>query len=427
MKPGKKLRIGMVAYSDITHDSRVQREANSLAEAGHAVTLFSLAGSGAQIPTLDSRIEVVVRAPTKGTVIPGSPSPFRHARRGSRLRRIADRVGWLFGYTRNLRAWGRTITSTAPGIDVWHAHDFAGLVAVGSSIGPGLALIYDVHDLFVETGTASRLPGLLRWAVRQYERRLIRRVDLVVAVNQPLAKIVRDRYGPRAMIVVHNCPPRWTPLEPRPDLIRQAAGIPAGAPVILYHGLLGANRGLDQLTAAILEPGLEHAHLALLGYGELARSLSELASDPRYAGRLHVLDAVLPAVLLPWVASADVGAMAMPHASLNLFISTPNKLFECLSAGTPVVVSDFPAVREIVIGDPLGPLGAVCDPSSVTEVAGAIRGILNLDDPAQGDLRRRCVAAARERWNWETEVARLIAIYDNLAATGSITRTGSGD
>ncbi|HLO35525.1 MAG TPA: glycosyltransferase, partial [Candidatus Deferrimicrobium sp.] len=339
MTVGGTLQIGMVVYGDITHDSRVQREANSLAAAGHRVTLFALAGSRSAVPTLDPRVEVVAQVPTKGAIVPGSPSPFRSAGGSSRLRRVVDRVGWLVGYARNLRAWGRTVTATAPAIDVWHAHDFAGLVAVAGSIGDGPALVYDVHDLFVETGTGSRLPGVLRWAVRRYERRLIRRVDLVVAVNRPLADIVRRRYAPRSMIVVHNCPPRWTPPEPRPDLIRAAAGIPADAPVVLYHGLLSASRGLDQLTAAMLEPGLEHAHLAVMGYGQLAGELAELAADPRYGGRLHLLEAVPPAELLPWVGSADVGSLAMPRASLNLFISTPNKLFECLAAGTPVVVS----------------------------------------------------------------------------------------
>ena len=416
MTVGRPLQIGMVVYGDITHDSRVQREANSLAEVGHRVTLFALAGSREQIPTLDARIEVIIRAPTRGAVVPGSPSPFRSSWGGSRVRKAVDRVGWVLGYARNLRAWGRTVVAEAPAIDVWHAHDFAGLVAVAGSIGDGPALVYDVHDLFVETGTGSRLPGVLRRLIRRYERRLIRRASLVVAVNQPLADIVRERSAPRSMIVVHNCPPRWTPPEPRPDLIRAAARIPQDAPVILYHGLLSANRGLDRLTEAMLEPGLEHAHLAVMGYGELARSLSELAADPRYGGRLHVLDAVPPADLLPWVASADVGSLAMPRASLNLFISTPNKLFECLAAGTPVVVSDFPAVRDIVMGDPLAPLGAVCEPSSVGDVARALREILALEPVGRADLRRRCRIAARERWNWETEVGRLVAAYEGLAA-----------
>ena len=404
----------MVAYGDISHDSRIQREANSLAEAGYEVTIFALAGSRAEIPTLDRRVQIVTKAPGKGSVVPGSPSPFRHARRGSRLRRLADRLGWLFGYTRNLRAWGAEITSGAGAIDVWHAHDFAGLVAVGGSAGAGSKLVYDVHDVFVETGTAGRLPGPLRWLIRQYERRLVRRVDLVVAVNRPLADIIRARYRPRAMIVVHNCPPRSTPPDPRPDLIRQAAGIPGDAPVVLYHGLLSRSRGIDHLMEAMLEPGLETIHVALMGYGELTAALVGQSGDPRFGGRLHVLPAVSPAVLLAWVASADVGSLAMPHDSLNLFISTPNKLFECLSAGTPVVVSDFPAVRDIVVDDPLGPLGAICDPASNLDVARAIKSILDLDPAAQADLRRRCALAASERWNWEAEGGRLIAAYDRL-------------
>lgn len=416
---GRTLRIGMVVYGDIRHDSRVQREANSLAGVGHQVTLFVLAGSREQIPTLDRRIEVIVHDPPKGAVLPGSPSPFRSAWRGSRLSRAIDRVRWVVGYATSLRAWGRSLTAGQPDMDVWHAHDFAGLVAISGSIGNGPAIVYDVHDLFVETGTGSRLPGLLRTAIRRYERRLIRGVDLVVAVNQPLADIVRERSAPRSMIVVHNCPPRWTPPEPRPNLIRAAAGIPEAAPVVLYHGLLSANRGLDRLTEAILEPGLEDVHLAAMGYGPLAEWLSALATDARFGGRVHLLDAVPPDELMPWVASADIGSLAMPRASLNLYVSTPNKLFECLAAGTPVVVSDFPAVREIVIGDPLGPLGATCDPASVPDVARAIRELLALGEDARADLRAHCLEAAHARWNWETEVGRLIAAYAELAASST--------
>jgi glycosyltransferase involved in cell wall biosynthesis len=419
MNASRPLRIGMVAYGDITHDSRVQRMANSLAADGHAVTLFALAGSREAIPTLDPRIELVVRAPSAGAVVPGSPSPFRASWRGSRLNRALDRFRWVAGYARNLRAWGREVTAAAPDTDVWHAHDFQGLVAVSGSLRPGAGLVYDVHDIFVETGTGSRLPGLLRRLVRRYERRLVRRADLVVAVNRPLARIITARTAPKATLVVHNCPPRWTVPERRPNLIRSAAGIPDDAPVVLYHGRLSANRGLDQLTAALHEPGLERMHVAVMGYGELAEPLAEQAADPRSGGRLHVLDAVSPAELLEWVASADVGSLAMPRASLNLYISTPNKLFECLAAGTPVVVSDFPAVRDIVIGDPTGPLGAICDPASAADVGRAIRSLIELDPDAARDLRRRCHEAADARWSWESEIAGLLEWYRSQAAARS--------
>ena len=254
----------------------------------------------------------------------------------------------------------------------------------------------------------------------------MRRVDLAITVNEALATVIRDRYGPRSLIVVHNCPPLWTLPRPRPDPDPQIRrGSPRCIPVIPNHGLLSSGRGIDHLLEAILQPELHHAHLALMGYGELRTTLSARSTEARFGGRLHILDPVAPADLLPWVASADVGAMPMSRETLNLYLSTPNKLFECLAAGTPVVVSDYPAVRAIVAGDRDRPLGAVCDPSDSGSVMRAILSILDLDAQASVDLRQRCEAAARDRWNWELESDKLIAAYEALAASARPRRSGS--
>ena len=130
---------------------------------------------------------------------------------------------------------------------------------------------------------------------------------------------------------------------------------------------------------------------------------------------MHVLPAVPPDELSDWVASADVGAMPNQPRTLNERLSTPNKLFETLAVGLPVVSSDFPERRRIIIGDPDGPLGALCDPTNPASIAAALRSVLDLDPAARDDLRRRCLQAAHERWNWETEGARLVQLYADLA------------
>jgi glycosyltransferase involved in cell wall biosynthesis len=107
--------------------------------------------------------------------------------------------------------------------------------------------------------------------------------------------------------------------------------------------------------------------------------------------------------------------MPIQASTLNHRLSTPNKLFECLAAGTPVVVSDFPDMRRIVLEDPDGPLGATCDPTSPRSVAEAIHVVLDRDRDATADLRARCLRAAHARWNWEAESARLVALYADLA------------
>src|SRR5207253_10650466 len=197
----------------------------------------------------------------------------------------------------------------------------------------------------------------------------------------------------------------------RHDLLREAVGLPAGTPVVLYHGGFLPDRGLEQLADAMLSPKLATAHLCLLGFGPEQGRLEALAGEARFGGRVHVLPAVEPDDLLDWVASADVSAAVNQPTSLNQFMSSPNKVFESIAAGTPVVSSDTPERRAILLDDPDGPLGELCDPRDPREIAAAIGRILDLTGDERTSLRRRCLRAARERLNWEREGEVLLALY----------------
>ena len=79
-----------------------------------------------------------------------------------------------------------------------------------------------------------------------------------------------------------------------------------------------------------------------------------------------------------------------------------------------MVASDFPAIRAILVDDPDGPLGTVCDPADVAALAGAIKATLALDDPARTELRTRCLRAAHARYAWETQLSVLLGVYGRL-------------
>jgi glycosyltransferase involved in cell wall biosynthesis len=472
-------RIVMFVFNDCTTDARVLREAGSLVEAGHQVTIMARPRNVASTTVERERRDgfEIVRIPLpqgwkRWYVLGRYPwrargwIRFRYAydaRRGprgwaeavavtpvalawvgwmlvrapfyvafKRLRRGGaqpggDTLDWLTRWRYSIVGWARAAAAAAPEADAYHGHDLSGLpgaVAAAARHGrtaPGTrpALVYDSHEIYVESGRIAKLPGWARrWLGRQ-ERAWVRRVDALVTVNQSLAEDLGRRYRPRRVVVVRNCPARWQAPEPRPDLLRTAAGIPAGHPVALYHGGFSAHRGMEELAEAILQPGMEQVHAVFLGYGSERASLDRRAADPRYGGRLHVLDAVPPHELPPWVASADVGVMPIQRSTLNHYLSTPNKLFESLAAGVPVVVSDFPEMHRIVLSDPDAPLGATCDPADPADVARAIRSILDLPPDELADLRRRCLRAAHERYNWETEVARLTGLYRDLVGDGA--------
>ena len=151
--------------------------------------------------------------------------------------------------------------------------------------------------------------------------------------------------------------------------------------------------------------------LVLLGYGSLQGVLEARAADPGLAGRLHVLPAVPPSELLDWVASADVVAMPIQPTTLNHRLTTPNKLFEAMAAGVPVIASDLPGMAGIVRATGCG---VVVDPTDPAAIAGQ-RAISSPSTPAAREaIGRRGLEAHLAEYNWEVQVAILLAEYSRL-------------
>jgi glycosyltransferase involved in cell wall biosynthesis len=461
-------RVVMFVMNTVTHDSRVLREATTLRDAGWWVTIVGRLPSSATdvAPHETYQGLTIVRVPQSVAWRVGwrqRMSLLRYPWRGrdviaASLRRdlIRGRAGlpsfagrlaglvvslpwvgyrlvdqyafgdrlptprregaleWLMWWRHTANAWAAAAADAAPQADVYHGHDLTGLAAaVRAGRIHGAKVVYDSHEIYLDSGTNAARPRWARSIVGLVEGRWARSADALLTVNHALARHLGKRFGRRAFFVVHNCPPRFTPGS-GVDRLRAAAGIAPSEPVVLYHGRLARDRGIDRLCVAMLQEGLESAHLVFLGYGPLEPALLDLAAEPRFGGRLHVLAAVPPDDLLGWIATVDVDAIPILPTTLNHRLGTPNKLFESIAAGVPVVVSDFPVMRHIVLDDPLGPLGAVCDPADPDSIAAALGSILNRSDEERAQLRDRCSKAAAARWNWETESQALLSIYDLL-------------
>jgi glycosyltransferase involved in cell wall biosynthesis len=211
-----------------------------------------------------------------------------------------------------------------------------------------------------------------------------------------------------------NCAPRWHPELTEPpvfDRFREVLPIPAGQAIVLYQGAFTPHRGIEPMVRMLAEPELQEAAGVFLGYGRMRDWLVEEAQRPELAGRMHVLDAVAPDELLEWTASADVTGAPIERVNLNHWYSTPNKLFESMAAGVPFVSSDFPE-RGRIIRD--SGAGVLCDPDDIRSVAQAFASVLTLSPPERLEFRRRCRRAALDRYNWETESARLVELYRSL-------------
>lgn len=437
-------RLTLVLPSTGEFDSRTYRIARGVAARGHHVTVLARLAPG--LPALEShpegyrivRVQVdpidglplpvgvrraLLRTRRRPTVVPAAadaegPVPLAPTMRGRMPASVMARVRHQVAGLRRIVAMALVVHSQKRagrdvdrGADIYHSMAYMG-VPVGLALArrhPGASVVYDARDIYVDAGNLARLPGAVRRAVGSIERRWARRADQVITVNRPYAEVMARRWSIDQPMVVMNCSYQFRPPEPRERRFHQRLGIPTGERVVLYHGGFTPDRGIEQLLDAIVEvPG---AALVLMGYGPLRAMLEARAAIAPLHGRIHVMGAVAPAELLDWVACADVVAMPIQPSTLNHRLTTPNKLFEAMAAGVPVVASDLPGMADIVRDAGCGEL---CNPTSPSSIAAAIRRLLELPDAERAAYAARALAAAHGQYNWETQLGYLLGTYGRL-------------
>jgi glycosyltransferase involved in cell wall biosynthesis len=322
---------------------------------------------------------------------------------------------WYAAWWAAWEGWANEALAISPAADVWAVNDIFTIPAGRRAQDRhGGAIVYHVRDLVIDSGPYL---GRARWArasLRRLERDVVRRSVAVVTTTAAMADWIRAQDRPSVPVVVtHNCPPRPGPARPaRTGVLRAAAGLTADDRVAMYAGGLRSGRGIEQFLEALRAPALAGVHGILFGFGELEPGLRRLAEEGPYGGRLHVVAALPLDAYQAALADADVAlALFQPDTPSHRSV-IPNKLFEALAAGVPVVASDTPGLRGVLLGDPSGPLGAVCDPTDPTAIAAAIGSILDMPADAREALRDRCHRAAFERWNWEHEVESYLPLFD---------------
>jgi glycosyltransferase involved in cell wall biosynthesis len=322
---------------------------------------------------------------------------------------------WMGLYRRvaiplQIRSHRRNAARVTPRGDLVHGMAFMGIpIALTVGARDGIPVVYDARDIHLEARNLARMGRPARWLLGRAERRWAESATRVISVNDAYADVLASRWPIERPLVVMNCSYRYTPPSPRERRFHDALGLPAHHKVVLYHGGLFPWRGIEQLMEAIRE--VPAATLVLMGYGVLEPELRAREADPSLDGRVRVMAAVPPSELHDWVAAADVAAMPIQGDTLNHRLTTPNKLFEAMAAGVPAVVSDLPGMSAIVQG---AESGILVDPTDVPAIAAAIRRIVALPADEWGAWRDRCVAAAHDRYNWETQVERLLDLYTEL-------------
>jgi hypothetical protein len=357
-------------------DTRIRvKEVASLAEQlGEPVNLFVQDGEG-DADGADESVSVVDTGP----------------RPGGRLARMT-RGAW-----RMYRAVRRARPAVA------HFHD-PELIPVGLALKlSGIRVVYDVHEDLPRQilGKHWLSPWLRRpvsWAAEVVEWVAGRAFDGIVAATPTIAR----RFPAGKTVTVQNFPLLSELVAPDPVPYAQR-------PLhFAYVGSLGSIRGSREMVEAIGRMSDASARLQLAGKFSNARD-EEAARSLEGWGRVDYHGWASRPEVAQLLGNVRAG-LVLFHPSPAHRDAQPNKMFEYMAAGLPVIASDFPLWREIVDGAGCGLLVDPLDPDAIT---GAMQWLLENPKEAEA-MGRRGRAAVEATYNWEPEAEKLIEIYRRI-------------
>ena len=315
------------------------------------------------------------------------------------LPRAKNRFQRMVGLS--FKAFRRAMEQNA---EIYHFHD-PELIPVGMVLKLfGKRVIYDIHeDLPRQIENKEWLhPFLRKWIAdicQCFEWFAGILLDRIVAVTPTIA----GRFPPKKTWLVQNYPRLGELVSDKSEPVS------VRKPVIVYIGGITETRGARTMVEAIsLVPEKYKAKLFLAG---------NMDSESLFAG-LQKLPGWNCVEYLGWqsreqvaglLGTAKVGMVSL-HPTANHIHSQPIKLFEYMSAGLPVIASDFPLWRKIVDGCHCGLLVDPMDPSAISKAICTL-----LDNPEEASrMGENGKKACRDIYNWNHEAEQLLNCYSTI-------------
>jgi glycosyltransferase involved in cell wall biosynthesis len=263
----------------------------------------------------------------------------------------------------------------------------------------GSRLIYDTHELETET---SESKGLRKVFAKFLERALIGQSEAVIVVCDSIGRWYRDTYKLIEVHVVRNIPHARPIPDRKSKLLRQMFGVGDGESLFIVQGIMDIGRGIDITLESFSEVDSDK-HVVFFGNGSLQR---ELVDWSRRHPNIHYHPAVPPQELLELTAGADVGIALIENTCLSYYYCLPNKIFEYLLCGLPVIVSDFPEMAKIVDKNGCGWKSAV----NTVSLIELLRSI------TPQEIAEKTIAAKERasKLGWHNEERILIDLYKRL-------------
>jgi glycosyltransferase involved in cell wall biosynthesis len=361
--------------NDLVSDVRVQKTCMVLQDLGYEVTLI-------------------------GRILPSSPPlPAEWTFKTHRMN-LLFKKGVPFYVFFNIRLFFKLLFLRA---DVLFANDL-------DTLGPnyfvskikGIPLIYDSHELFCEVPELQNSPFKKKtWEF--LERMILPKLKYAITVNASIADFYRNRYGCN-MQVVRNIPPV---MKVEVFKSRKELGIEQKEHVFVLQGAgINIHRGAEELVLSMKY--IDNALLLIIGSGDVWPVLEKLVQEQGLTDKVRLMKRLPKNELIQYTRNADVGISIDKGTNLNYQYSLPNKLFDYIQCGIPVLASRMVEIENIVSTYQIGDFIDSHDPSHIAEK------LKDMTAPEKQRVWRKNTEQAKKDLNWDTEKEVLIKLVTSI-------------
>lgn len=269
----------------------------------------------------------------------------------------------------------------------------------------GAKLVYDTHELFCEVPELQNSPAK-RNTWKRLERWLFPKLKYVFTVNNSIAEIYSREYKVNIR-VVRNIP-LFAAQQKVKELSRKELGIPENKKIVILQGAgINIHRGGEEAVEAM--QFVENAVLLIVGSGDVMDVLKEMVLKYKLTDKIIFTGKVPFEKLVQYTRQADLGLTLDKDTNINYRYSLPNKLFDYIHAGVPVLASDLVEITKIIREYEIGDTIESHDPKHIASKINRILG----DEGLLGKWKKNCKIAA-SKLSWEEEEKQLREVYNEF-------------
>lgn len=313
--------------------------------------------------------------------------------------RLLFTKGALFYANYNLRLFFYLLFHKA---DVLVANDLDTLYANhwAKKMKRNCKLVYDSHEYFIGVPELVSRPRVQNFW-RRIEKRTLPKADKMYTVNESIAELYRKEYK-REIFVVRNI----ADVQPiNQNKTRKELGLPEDKKIVIFQGAgINIQRGAEELIDAIQL--VENTILIFVGSGDVIEQLKQKVNQNKLEDKVLFFGKRPYAELMNFTRVSDLGVSLDKDTNVNYRFSLPNKIFDYIQAGIPLLVSDLPEIKKIVEGYEIG---LVCPNHESKVIADSIKKILS-DDALYNQFKTNTKKASQEL-TWANECKVLEKIY----------------